>query len=249
MMRGSIQKKGKKWYDGVNPATGQYRRRWVQVGTRRGDAEKLLAELVKRSNQGETVVSEKLTLGEYLAERWLPVQEARLRTSTCGSYRCNIELHVIPALGKRQLDQLTPEDIDVFYAALLKGGRRKRPGEKGPVKGLAPKTVHNVHVAYPGVTDNGSQARPGTAACPGRQRAETSWISARPRSRRREGERGERGNASSPLLPTNAARADRGVPFNNRSVTRPGSPRSGIMGRGLEDQSLCTSPDTARPAR
>ena len=76
-MRGSIQKKGKRWYavvyDGVNPETGQYRRRWVPAGTRRGDAEKLLAELVKRSHQGETVVSEKLTLGEYLTKRWLPV--------------------------------------------------------------------------------------------------------------------------------------------------------------------------------
>ena len=149
-MRGTIQKKGKKWYaviyDGVNPSTGQYRRHWVQAGTRRGDAEKLLAELVKRSHRGETVVSEKLTLGQYLTERWLPVQEARLRRSTHDAYRRNIELHVIPALGKRQLDQLTPDDIDLFYAALLKGGRKKRPGEKGPAKGLAPKTVHNIHV-------------------------------------------------------------------------------------------------------
>jgi integrase len=149
-MRGTIQKKGKKWYavvyDGVNPATGEYRRRWVQAGTRRGDAEKLLAELVKRAHRGETVVSEKLTLGQYLTERWLPVQEARLRKSSFESYRRNIELHVVPGLGRRPLDQLTPEDIDVFYAALLKGGRRKRPGEKGPARGLAPKTVHNIHV-------------------------------------------------------------------------------------------------------
>jgi integrase len=149
-MRGSIQKKGKKWYaviyDGVNPATGQYRRRWGQAGTRRGDAEKLLAELVKRSHQGETVVSEKLTLGRYLTERWLPVQEARLRRSTYDSYRRNIELHVIPALGRRQLDQLRPEDIGVFYAALLKSGRKQRPGESGGTRGLAPKSVHNIHV-------------------------------------------------------------------------------------------------------
>jgi integrase len=149
-MRGSIQKKGNKWYavvyGGVNPATGGYRRRWVQAGTRRSDAEKLLAELVTRAHNGETVVSEKLTLGQYLTERWLPIQEARLRKSSYESYRRNVELHVIPALGRRQLDQLTPEDIDVFYAALLKNGRKKRPGEKGPVKGLAPKSVHNIHV-------------------------------------------------------------------------------------------------------
>lgn len=149
-MRGTVQKKGKKWYavvyDGVNPATGNYRRRWVQAGTRRGDAEKLLAELVQRSHRGETLVSEKLTLGQYLTERWLPVQEARLRKSTHDAYRRNIELHVIPALGKRPLDQLSPGDIDVFYAALLKDGRQKRPGEKGRAQGLAPKTVHNIHV-------------------------------------------------------------------------------------------------------
>jgi integrase len=149
-MRGTIQKKGNKWYavvyDGVNPATGNYRRRWVQAGTRRSDAEKLLAELVKRAHRGETVVSEKLTLGEYLTERWLPVQETRLRRSTYESYRRNVELHVVPGLGRRRLDQLTPEDIDLFYAALLKSGRKKRPGEKGPAKGLAPKTVHNIHV-------------------------------------------------------------------------------------------------------
>lgn len=150
LMRGTIQKKGKKWYaviyDGVNPATGEYRRRWVQAGTRRGDAEKLLAELVKRAHRGETVVSEKLTLGQYLTERWLPVQEARLRKSSYESYRRNIELHVVPALGKRPLDQLSPEDIDVFYAVLLKSGRKKRPGEKGKAIGLAPKSVHNIHV-------------------------------------------------------------------------------------------------------
>ncbi|HWJ64692.1 MAG TPA: site-specific integrase [Acidimicrobiales bacterium] len=149
-MRGTIQKKGKKWYavvyDGVNPATGEYRRRWVQAGTRRGDAEKVLADLVKRSHQGETVVGEKLTLAEYLTDRWLPIQEARLRKSTHVAYRRNVELHVIPALGKRPLDQLSPEDIDMFYAALLKDGRKKRPGEKGQPKGLSPKSVHNIHV-------------------------------------------------------------------------------------------------------
>lgn len=156
MMRGSIQKKGKEWYavvyDGVNPATGQYRRRWVQAGTRRSDAEKVLAELVKRSHQGETVVAEKLTLGEYLTERWLPVQEARVRRSTYESYRRNIDLHVVPALGKRRLDQLSPDDIDLFYAALLKNGNKRRPSTKGAdtasvePRGLAPKSVHNIHV-------------------------------------------------------------------------------------------------------
>jgi integrase len=97
------------------------------------------------------VVSEKLTLGQYLTTRWLPVQESRLRASTYDSYRRNIDLHVIPALGERLLDRLTAEDIDLFYAALLKNGSKKRTGKtpagnQAEPKGLAPKTVHNIHV-------------------------------------------------------------------------------------------------------
>ena len=150
-MRGYVTKKGKKYYvviyDGIDPATGKEKRRWVAAGNRRDDADKLVTELTKRSHRGETVVSEKLTLGQYLTTRWLPVQESRLRASTYDSYRRNIDLHVIPALGERLLDRLTAEDIDLFYASLLKEGRKKKsPGEKVDAKGLAPKTVHNIHV-------------------------------------------------------------------------------------------------------
>src|SRR5688572_16687035 len=113
-MRGSVAKKGERWYavvyDGKDPATGKYRRRWVPAGKRRGDAENLLAELVKRSHDGDTVVGEKVTLGAYLTDRWLPVQEARLRRSTFDSYRRNVERHVVPALGAVLLDKLTIED-------------------------------------------------------------------------------------------------------------------------------------------
>lgn len=146
-MRGSIQKKGSRWYavvyDGVNPKTGNYVRRWVPAGTRRADAEKVLADLVKRSHGGETVVSERTTLGEYLTERWLPIQRARLRAGTFDSYRRNVELHVLPALGLRPLDRLSVEDIDLFYAQLLTSGRKSK---KGHGEGLSPKTVHNIHV-------------------------------------------------------------------------------------------------------
>jgi integrase len=145
-MRGYVAKKGKRWYaviyDGVNPATGKERRRWVPAGTRRGDAEKLVTELVKRRNDGEAVVTDKATFGEYLVGRWLPVQRTRLRESTYDSYRRNIELHVIPALGRRPLDKLTVEDLDLFYARLLVNGRKDDRGGGG----LSPKTVRYIHL-------------------------------------------------------------------------------------------------------
>jgi integrase len=54
----------------------------------------------------------------------------------------NTRLHVEPALGRRPLDKLTVEDLDLFYARLLTVGN-KRPGS---APGLRPKSVRNIHV-------------------------------------------------------------------------------------------------------
>ena len=97
-MRGYVAKKGNRWYtviyDGINPATGKEQRRWVGAGTRKGDAEKLVTDLVKRRNEGESTVTDKASFGSYLVDRWLPIQQAKLRASTYDSYRRNIDLHV-----------------------------------------------------------------------------------------------------------------------------------------------------------
>ena len=164
-MRGGIQKKGNRYYaviyDGIDPGTGKKRRTWVPAGTRRSDAEKVLAEEIKRRHDGEPVPTEKLTLGQYLTERWLPIQKSRVRPSTYDAYRRSIDLHVVPALGRRPLEKLTGEDLDLFYATLLTEGRKKpkakaskgsrakdRDGgsEEGRPAGLAPKTVRNIHL-------------------------------------------------------------------------------------------------------
>lgn len=143
-MRGYTVKKGNQYYavvyEGLDPATGKEKRRWVPGGPRRGDAEKLLTELVKRANDGLRTTSDKITLGDYLTEKWLPIQQAQLRPSTFDSYRRNIENHVIPAIGRIPLQKLAPEDLDTFYARLLTSGRRN--GDRG---GLAPKTVRSIH--------------------------------------------------------------------------------------------------------
>jgi hypothetical protein len=146
-MRGGIQKKGNRWYavvyDGVDPGTGKKRRRWVPAGTRRSDAERVLSDLIRRKYDGEPAPTEKLTVGEYLTKRWLPIQKSKVRASTYDSYRRNIDLHVLPALGRRSLDKLTVEDVDLFYATLLTEGRKNKRREGTP---LAPKTVRNIHL-------------------------------------------------------------------------------------------------------
>jgi len=144
-MRGYTVKKGKQYYavvyEGIDPATGKERRRWIPAGPRRGDAEKLVTDIVKRKNDGQRTPHGKTTLGEYLTEKWLPLQQSRLRPSTYDDYRRMIRLHVIPTLGRIALHKLAPEDLDSLYARLLRSGRRD--GKDG---GLGVKTVRKVHL-------------------------------------------------------------------------------------------------------
>jgi integrase len=74
-----------------------------------------------------------VTLGEFLLERWLPTKKMAVRVSTYASYRGLVERHVVPALGHVQIQQLSADRLDRFYADLVS-------------QGLATKTVRNIHV-------------------------------------------------------------------------------------------------------
>ena len=143
-MRGHIVQRGHRYYaviyEGFETVAGKDKYRWHAAGTSRKAAEKLLAELVKRMHDGDYRSPERITLGDYLLERWLPTKRAQLRPSTFSSYKNNIELHVLPSLGSIRLQRLQPEDLDTFYARLLADGKRNGAGG-----GLAPKTVRIIH--------------------------------------------------------------------------------------------------------
>ena len=143
-MRGHVAKKGNRYYaviyEGVDQATGRQRHRWYAGGATRKEAEKLLVEMVKRNHDGDYRAPERITLGTYLEERWLPAKRAQLRHSTWDSYRRNVEIHVKPRIGSIPLQRLTPEDLDGFYAELMVDGRRNGAGG-----GLAPRTVRIIH--------------------------------------------------------------------------------------------------------
>ena len=143
-MRGHVAKKGSRYYaviyEGIDPATGRQRHRWYAGGATRKDAEKLLAEMVKRHHDGDYRAPDRITLGVYLEERWLPAMRAQLRHSTWDSYRRNVEIHVKPRIGSIVLQRLTPEDLDGFYAGLLTDGRRNGGGG-----GLSPRSVRIIH--------------------------------------------------------------------------------------------------------
>jgi integrase len=160
-MRGHIAKKGNRYYaviyEGVDPATGKGRHRWHAAGSTRKEAERVLADLVKRHHDGDYRPPEKITLGEYLG-RWLQTQRQPLSPSTFASYEGNIRLHVLPYIGSITLQRLTPEDLDELYALLLTNGRRNKGG--GPLSAKTVRHVHAViHKALADATRKGSVTR------------------------------------------------------------------------------------------
>ena len=143
-MRGHIANKGNRYYvviyEGVDSSTGKPKRRWHAAGETRAEAEKLLAELVKRVHDGDYRAPDKITVGDYLLHRWLPAKQTRLKPTTAGVYERNIRLHINPNIGQIPLQKLQPEDLDGLYAKLLSDG--KRNGKDG---GLSARSVRAVH--------------------------------------------------------------------------------------------------------
>jgi len=130
------------WYvviDLPRDSDGKRRQKWHGgFGTRR-EAEAARAKIVHEFNIGTYVEPNSTTLSEWVHLHWLPSIVSRVKPSTFDSYRRNLELHVLPRLGSRQLRQLTPSMLNRLYADLLSDGHLRKPG------GLSAKTVRYIH--------------------------------------------------------------------------------------------------------
>ena len=144
-MKGYVAQKGKRWYavvyEGLDPVTGRERRRWHPAGVERADAERLAAHLAE-DLEGRNDKARALTFGAYLTTRWLPGKRIVLADSTYASYRRNVELHVLPTIGRIALRRLRPQHLEALYDQLL------RPGEGS--RALSAKTVYEIHLVIRG---------------------------------------------------------------------------------------------------
>ncbi len=138
--RGFIKRRGATWtaYWKVAGASGLTQQ--TKGGFRtRSDAAAFLNVTLSNLQAGVQTVPSRITVGEYLTERWLPAAKTWLRPSTYDAYRRNIELHILPELGSVRLQGLTVDQLDAFYAKKLASGHRAAP------RGLSPKTVRHLH--------------------------------------------------------------------------------------------------------
>lgn len=143
-MKGSVIRRGpNKWSVvidlGKDPVTGVRRRKWHSGFALKKDAERARVEILNRLQTGEYVEPSKQVLGRFLLETWLPARKSNLSPTTFSNYETQVRAYIIPYLGSRPLQALTPGELNVFYSKLLDAGQRQGRG------GLGAKSVRNIH--------------------------------------------------------------------------------------------------------
>ena len=130
------------WYVVVDlgrDANAKRRQKWHGGYRTRKEAEVARTKIVGDLHAGTYTEPTKLTLREWVEDKWLPTVRTQVKPSTFDSYQRNIHLHVLPTLGGRSLVDIGPGQLNTLYVDLLEHGRRNGPG------GLSPKTVHYIH--------------------------------------------------------------------------------------------------------
>jgi len=134
---GAIRKRGKNYI--ITHYDSSARRRWETVGPNLHEARQVLAERMWERRSGKSrVPRDKMTVAELVKkwkENYLTVQQqlGRLKPSTIRSYQSNLDSHIEPFFGARQLAEVTLASVQEFIKALLG-------------KGLSAKTIGNVIV-------------------------------------------------------------------------------------------------------
>jgi len=155
---GKNGKQTTRWYVVVDvgmAADGRRRQKWHgSFGTRK-EAEIARAKLVDDLHTGSYVVPGRLKFAEWVRNSWLPMTEGRVKPSTFHSYRQNMEIHVLPALGSRPLQQLTVMMLNALYARLQSEG-----SGHGALSAKTVRYIHTiVHKALEDAVDAGLAAK------------------------------------------------------------------------------------------
>lgn len=146
-MKGSAYRRGDGWeyrFDlDPDPLTGRRRQTTKKGFATKKEAETAMRAAMAAAEKGRHTKPSRRTVAEFLDE-WLKAVDGRMRPSTWSSYRDYRDAYVNPVIGRTALQDLTPVRINLLYSHLLAEWRVRKA--KGTPRGLAPKTVRNVHV-------------------------------------------------------------------------------------------------------
>ena len=125
---GSIfKRKDGRWAAAVDLGwLGGKRRRKTVYGRTRGQVAGKLAAALRAQSDGLPVDPQRQTVGQYLRD-WLEheVKQTR-RESTYASYESLVRVHLIPEIGRHQLDQLEPQHVQAMLNRALESGLSPR---------------------------------------------------------------------------------------------------------------------------
>ena len=144
-MRGSVVKKGTRWYVVVEDRdveTGRRKRRWHSGYRTKRDAQAACSELLASLHRGDYVAPNRQTVDEFAAE-WLDAIRATIRPSTMDKYRRDVHAHVVPYIGHVLLARLDATTLNRLWATLAETGRKPRSVDGAP-SGLSSKSIENV---------------------------------------------------------------------------------------------------------
>lgn len=116
---------------GHDPGTGKQKQRSIYGATQKEVRQKMQKALVEL-DEGTYTAPAKMTVKQWM-EVWLTEYTANVKPSTLTSYRQHTKNHICPALGAIRLDALTAPEVQRFCNDLQR------------VKGLAPKSIKNIH--------------------------------------------------------------------------------------------------------
>jgi integrase len=108
-------------------AAGERRQTRRRGFATRKAAQAELTRILTSLEQRTYVAPKRQTVAVFLAETWLPAIEHTIKPATFESYRRNVRLHVAGRpVGRRQLQDLTPSDLNALYGQLLAGDNEHR---------------------------------------------------------------------------------------------------------------------------
>lgn len=76
----------------------------------------------RKRDRGETITSDRLTLGKWMEYWFEHFAQVNARPKTVASYKSVMRLHIIPTIGHVRLDALTPEHVRMLSAAIKAKG-------------------------------------------------------------------------------------------------------------------------------
>src|SRR5467141_4960076 len=118
-----------RWWEDViqvDGTLGRLRRSEV-IGTiaefpTRRKAMQVLSQKLRPINRGDARPQSVRTFGDFVKDDWMPVILPTLKYATQKHYRYMLDVHLIPAFGKRQLRELTREELQSFLSRKLNSG-------------------------------------------------------------------------------------------------------------------------------